>query len=319
MRPSRSSSCWRESPTVSRNEASRKVRQPPSTQEVAAGADVGSAREPSRRDCESSRGLGGCADRESREAVSGNRLPNQGHLLPALRPRTSTNSMTGTAQRYSPGRRFPVLSGAADLGGNFAGVACSLFIGPSRADSSWGSRPRTTETGAFSTSIPGSTPWPSMVRSPLALAGADSGTEMTPPSTRGPRLDIPTTPPPDLLPMSGPSPASLNMHGKMLPSLGDRASRMAAMGPMKMSSGSVLARSLVRAKFTPSSLRRRRSISTVSLRSFREQIRTTLFFRAASPGGSSGPSGTCRRAAGPLLRRASQSPRDFRVAAPVPL
>src|SRR5215475_692328 len=130
-----------------------------------------------------------------------------------------------------------VLTGAGGRAGSAAGCAFRRLITSLTARSSCGSLPSMTDLGSFSTSMSGSTPWPSITHSPLVLTKPNSGTNTEPPSINEPRSVIPTTPPHERLPMSGPSPDSRNMAGKMSPSDAEFSFNRQAMGPMKTPSG----------------------------------------------------------------------------------
>ena len=66
---------------------------------------------------------------------------------------------------------------------------------------------------------------------PELPAAKNSGTNTSPPSSSGPRPEMPTTPPQVRLPISGPNPAWRNMCGKISPSDADVSLIRQTFGP----------------------------------------------------------------------------------------
>src|SRR6185503_21388651 len=72
-------------------------------------------------------------------------------------------------------RRSMVFTGGAGLGGSFTGDF-NFAITSAIARSSCGSLPAITDCGSLSTSISGSTPYPSIIHSPALFVQPNSGT-----------------------------------------------------------------------------------------------------------------------------------------------
>ena len=79
-----------------------------------------------------------------------------------------TRGEVGDPEGGVGGVPFSVRTGAAGRAGS-GGRVSRAFITSATARSSCGSRPASTDFGSFSTTMSGSTPWPSMIHSPLAV------------------------------------------------------------------------------------------------------------------------------------------------------
>ena len=123
--------------------------------------------------------------------------PAAGADLPPAPSRRPTSSSPGPAGRVGSRRRL---------------LLHRLRAPPRRRARAAGRCPAITDAGSFSTSMSGSTPWPSMIHCRRRRWSPAAARRPCPPSISGPRPEMPTTPPQVRLPISGPSPALRNMR-----------------------------------------------------------------------------------------------------------